>query len=174
MKQVRIITGLSLLVFLACLGCSSPPQKVTVFKTFPLNGKVDTITKTGVTFDKNVSSDGKGSLKITATGPTVVRLFETGDLDIDNGKLIYQAALKTKDVQGNVYLEMYCHFLGKGEFFSRSLQSPITGTTDWTTEETPFYLKKGENPDNIKLNLIFTSQGTAWIDNIKILKTPWR
>jgi hypothetical protein len=36
-----------------------------------------------VEIDKGVSSDGNGSLRITATGPTVVRLFETGDIDVE-------------------------------------------------------------------------------------------
>jgi len=46
----------------------------------------------------------------------------------------------------------------------------VSGTTDWTTEETPFFLQKGENPDNIKLNLVMNGTGTAWIDDIRLLK----
>ena len=67
---------------------------------------------------------------------------------------------------------MWCRFPGKGEFFSRGLQSPLTGTTDWTTEETAFFLKKGENPDNVKLNLVINGSGTAWIDDVRLLKGP--
>ncbi len=47
-----------------------------------------------------------------------------------------------------------------------------TGTTNWTTMETPFFLKKGENPDNIKLNLVIKGKGTVWIDDIRLLKAP--
>ena len=61
---------------------------------------------------------------------------------------------------------------GKGEFFSRGLQSPLTGTTNWTTEETPFLLKKGEKPDLVKLNLVINGKGTAWIDDVLLLKGP--
>jgi hypothetical protein len=39
-------------------------------------------------------------------------------------------------------------------------------------EETPFFLKKGENPDNVKLNLVINGKGTAWIDDIRVLKGP--
>ena len=130
------------------------------------------MTRSGVQFDKEVSSDGNGSLKIIATEPTVVRLFELGDIDIENARLIYQAKVRTEGVEGQVFLEMWCHFPGKGEFFSRGLQTPLTGTTNWTTEETPFFLKKGENPDNVKLNLVINGKGTAWIDDIRILKSP--
>ncbi len=75
-------------------------------------------------------------------------------------------------MEGQVFLEMWCHFAGKGEFFSRGLQAPLTGTTDWTTEETPFFLKKGENPDNVKLNVVINGKGTAWVDDVKLLRAP--
>jgi len=107
-----------------------------------------------------------------AKEPTVVRLFELGDIDVENARLIYQAKVRTEGVEGQVFLEMWCHFPGKGEFFSRGLQTPLTGTTNWTTEETPFFLKKGENPDNVKLNLVINGKGTAWIDDIRVLKGP--
>jgi hypothetical protein len=109
---------------------------------------------------------------MVATEPTAVRLFELGDIDVENARLIYQAKVRTEGVEGQVYLEMWCHFPGKGEFFSRGLQTPLTGTTNWTTEETPFFLKKGENPDNVKLNLVINGKGTAWIDDIRVLEAP--
>jgi hypothetical protein len=67
---------------------------------------------------------------------------------------------------------MWCYFPGKGEFFSRGLQTALTGSSDWTTQETFFFLKKGENPDNVKLNLVINGKGTAWIDDIHLLKGP--
>jgi hypothetical protein len=75
-------------------------------------------------------------------------------------------------MDGQAYLEMMCHFPGKGEFFSRGLMNPLTGTTDWMTIETPFLLKMGENPDNVKLNLVVNGTGTVWIDDIRLLKGP--
>jgi hypothetical protein len=86
--------------------------------------------------------------------------------------LIYKAKLKTKDVQGKVYLEMWCSFPGLGEFFSRSLNSPLSGTVDWTTIETPFFLKKGQKPELIKLNVVINGQGILWIDDISLVKVP--
>jgi hypothetical protein len=35
-----------------------------------------------------------------------------------------------------------------------------------------FFLKKGEKPDYIKLNLVIEGKGTAWIDDIGLFKTP--
>jgi hypothetical protein len=145
---------------------------VTEIKRFPLDNLEGIITRSGVQIDKQISNDGNGSLRITAIGPMVVRLFEVGNIDAENARLIYQAKLRTEGIEGKVYLEMWCHFPGKGESFSRGLQTPLTGTTVWTSEETPFFLKKGENPDNIKLNLVIDGKGTAWIDDIRLMKGP--
>jgi hypothetical protein len=163
---------LGMCVAFILVGCSKAPQEVVELKRFPIDSLEGIMTRSGVQFDKEVSSDGNGSLKIIATEPTVVRLFELGDIDIENARLIYQAKVRTEGVEGQVFLEMWCHFPGKGEFFSRGLQTPLTGTTNWATEETPFFLKKGENPDNVKLNLVINGKGTAWIDDIRVLKGP--
>lgn len=167
------------LVFCVCvlfiftaIGCTKPSIEVVELKMFPVDSLEGIITQSGVEIDKAVSSDGNGSLKITATEPTVVRLFEVGDIDVENARLIYKAKVRTEGIDGKVYLEMWCNLPGKGVFFSRGLQTPLTGTTNWTTEETPFFLKKGENPDNVKLNLITDGKGTAWIDDIRLMKGP--
>ena len=141
-------------------------------KRFPLDEMDGIIAQSGVQLDREISSDGNGSLRIDALKPTTIRLFETGDIDIENARLIYQARVRTENVEGQVYLEMWCHFAGTGDFFSKGLMTPLSGTTDWTTEETPFFLKAGENPDNVKLNLVINGKGTVWIDDIRLLKGP--
>jgi len=163
---------MSVMMIFAAVSCSKSSTRVVELKQFPIDSMEGIITQSGVEIDKAVSNDGNGSLRITATEPTIVRLFEVGDIDIENARLIYQAKVRTENVDGKVYLEMWCHFPGKGDFFSRGLQTYLTGTTNWTTQETPFFLKKGENPDNIKLNLIIDGKGTAWIDDIRLVRGP--
>jgi len=153
-------------------GCSKQSNKVTVLKEFPVDNLNEIITQSGVGIVKNVSSDGNGSLRIVAKEPTIVRLFEVDDIDVDDARLIYQARVRTKDVEGQVYLEMWCHFPGQGEFFSRGLDSPLTGTTNWVTLQIPFFLKKGEKPDYVKLNIVINGTGTVWIDDVRLLKAP--
>jgi hypothetical protein len=152
--------------------CEEKYSPVRILREFPLDKIDGVISRNNVEIDKKVSSDGHGSLKINATRPVALQLFETGDLDVEDAQLIYQAKLKTENLEGNVYIEMWMVFTGKGEFFSKSLQAIKTGTMDWSTSETPFFLKKGENPDNIKLNLVITGKGTVWIDEMKLLKAP--
>jgi hypothetical protein len=143
---------------------------VTELEAFALDDLQGLITQSGVSIDKAISSDGNGSLRIDSTEPTKIHLFDTGDIDIENARLIYQAKVRTENLEGQVYLEMWCHFPVKGEFFSKGLMNPLTGTTDWTNLETPFLLKKGENPDNIKLNLVITGKGIVWIDDVRLVK----
>jgi hypothetical protein len=153
-------------------GCLTGQVAVAELKSFPTDTIDGVITRTDVTIDKDVSSTGKGSVKMTANEPRTVRLFETGPIDVDNARLIYKAKLRTENVKGQAYLEMWCSFPGKGEFFSRGLQNPVSGTNEWTTVETPFFLKSGEKPDNVKLNVVINGTGTVWIDDVKLLKGP--
>jgi hypothetical protein len=80
--------------------------------------------------------------------------------------------LRTEGVVGEVFLEMWCHFPGQGEFFSRGLQTQLSGDNSWVSQETPFFLNEGENPDNVKINVVIKGSGTVWIDDIKLLKAP--
>jgi hypothetical protein len=150
--------------------CSQSVSQVAELKSFHMDNLEGLITQSGVQIDKAVSSDGQGSLRVIATEPVVVRLYEVRDLNIENARLMYQAKVRTEGVEGQVYLEMWCHFPGKGEFFSRGLQNALTGTSNWVTMETPFILKKGEKPDYIKLNVVINGKGTVWIDDIRLLK----
>jgi len=170
MRDLVLFVCVWMMFFL--VSCSNPSEQVLELRHFPIDSMEGIITRSGVAIDKEISRDGNGSLKITSTRPTVIRLFQTGDIDAENARLIYQARLRTENVEGRAYLEMWCHFPGKGEFFSRGLQTPLAGTTEWTTEETPFFLKKGENPDNVKLNLVIDGKGTAWIDDVRLLRAP--
>lgn len=167
---IFICTLLSAGVLSAC--GTQQAGEVAIVKNYPLDSTEGVLTTSGVGFDADVSSDGAGSLRIEATQPVIVRLFETGDIDVENARLLYKARLKTEQANGAVYLEMWCHFPGVGEAFSRGLQSPLSGTTEWVTEEIPFFLKKGENPDNVKLNLVINGTGTVWIDSIELISAP--
>jgi hypothetical protein len=166
-RALTIITGLCVLI---AISCSKPgPQLI---KAYPVDSLDWLISTNGVELDKNVSSDGHGSLRITATEPTTVRLYETPNLNIENARVLYQAKLKSKDLGGKAYLEMWVHINGKGEFFSRGLDHTITGNTDWVSEEIPFFINKSLQCDSVKLDLVIDGKGTVWVDDIKLYKAP--
>jgi len=160
------------MVALACGGKKPAAVEPAILMDYPIASADGVLDRTHAVFDSVTTDDGNGSLRITAEAPVTVRLFETGDVDVENARLVYRARLRTADVEGNVYLEMWCSFAGKGEFFSRALQTPLSGTVEWSSQETPFFLKAGENPDNVKLNLVVNGTGTVWIDRVQLVKGP--
>jgi hypothetical protein len=67
---------------------------------------------------------------------------------------------------------MWCRFPGKGEFFSKGFHNAVKGTNDWSDLEIPFYLKKNQSPDLVKLNVTVEGSGTLWLKDVQILQTP--
>jgi len=173
-KRAAAGVGAAVLLALATAACTrTSGGKDLELRRFPLDTSEGVIQKTGVEIDRNVKAHGAGCLKVTVTEPSIIRLFETGPVDIEDATLVYRARLRTENAQGNVYLEMWCRFPGIGEFFSRGLRSPLRGTNDWTTQEIPFFLKKGVKPDDVKLNVVSEGPGVIWIDDIRLFKrTP--
>lgn len=109
---------------------------------------------------------------IDSKGNQTVRLFEVEGPQLEQCLLTYRARMKAEAVSGRAYLEMWCRLPGRGEFFSKGLNQTITGTTDWCSYEIPFYLKKGQRPDLIKLNVVIEGTGKIWLKDVELLKTP--
>jgi hypothetical protein len=128
------------------------------------------IAQSGIQFDKAVSSDGNGSIKIEASGPIVIPLYNIDDVRVDDAQIIYEAKVKSESLNGQTYLEMWCVSKDKGEYYSRGFDSAIAGTTGWQTIKTVFLLRKNEMPDQIKLNVVVNGVGTVWIDDIHLSK----
>ncbi len=124
--------------------------------------------------DKPLSQDDitadQDGWRIESKEGRTVRLFEIANPGIEECMVVYEARLKTQKVRGKAYLEMWCRFPDKGEFFSKDIANPTGGTTDWVSCQTVFWLKKGERPDLIKLNVVIEGAGTLWIKDIKLRK----
>jgi hypothetical protein len=126
--------------------------------------------------DKPITEDGvdveEGGWRIESQEKRTVRLFEVSEPGVEQCMLTYRAQLKAADVEGGGYLEMWCRLPGRGEFFSKGLHNKVQGTTDWASYEIPFFLKKGQRPDLIKLNLVFEGAGTVWMKDVELLRAP--
>jgi len=109
---------------------------------------------------------------IDSSGNEVIRFFEIADPQVEQCLLTYRAKIKTDALSGRAYLEMWCRFPGRGEFFSKGVNQTVSGTTDWMSNETPFYLKKGERPDLIKLNVAVEGKGKVLVKDLELLATP--
>jgi hypothetical protein len=166
---------LALVIGLATSACTSGPAPKTAaveLKHFPLDNLEGVRATTGASFDPKISADGKGSLRVEAKEPVTVPLFEVTDVGVENATLIYQASLQSENLDGKAFLEMWVRIPGKGEFFSRGLDRPITGTMSWMTLATPFFLQAGQKPDLIRLNLVVQGKGRVRIDDVHLMRGP--
>ncbi len=168
MRWVAITGSLSLMI--AC--SSGAPSTPTTLVHLPLDSPSEIISSHLAGFDSTESSDGAGSLIVQTAVPVIVQVACLDEIDAEDCRLSYQAFIRSDELEGSAFLEMWCYFDGKGEFFSRDVATPITGTTEWTRETTPFYLRSGERPDRVTLNLIITGSGTVWIDDISVVRQP--
>jgi hypothetical protein len=125
---------------------------------------------TTIQTDSKTKTEGKGSVKITTKHPTTVCLGEVAGLDIENVRLIYRAKVKS-DLEGVAFLEMWVH-VNSGQYFSKGMNDPIEGKTDWKSILTPFLFQKGQKPDKVVLNLVINGKGTVWIDDVVLSRAP--
>jgi len=130
-------------------------------------------TKSDMTISKDSVALEGDAWRITGSGGSqTVRLFEIKDPGLERCMLTYRAQMKSEGVEGKAYLEMWCGLPGRGEFFSRDLNNAVVGTKDWASYEIPFYLKQGQRPDLIKLNLVIEGSGSAWVKDVQLLYAP--
>jgi hypothetical protein len=139
---------------------SGPPKTIRLFHTSDATLSKDSIT---VAQDRWV---------VEAKGDQTIRLFEIQNPDVEQCLVTYRATMKTEGLAGRAFLEMWCRLPGRGEFFSKGLNQAVTGTTGWASYEIPFYLKKGQRPELIKLNLVIEGRGKVSMKDVQLLKTP--
>ncbi len=169
MKTVITLQAVLVALVLSVAGCTDKGKELFSHAGEDLEG-VKTLT--GVTVDRNDCFEGTGCLKIESESGRTVRLFETGDVDVEDARLLYSARLRSRDLTGEAYLEMLVNIPGRGKFFSKGLDQKLTGTTEWVEVTIPFFLKSGQDPDNIQLNVVIQGKGTVWADDIKLKSAP--
>lgn len=169
MKSWPLIIVISIMTL--TVGCSRSP-KTKIIVDYPLDNMANVISSNNIVFDKDISSDGKGSLKIEASSPVTISLLNVTNLNLDNVRLTYSARVRTQKVIGQVYLEMYSYASGFPTLESRGQATLQSGTDGWKDQETTLDLLGPVKPDSIMLSLAFNGTGTAWIDDIKLTSGP--
>lgn len=139
---------------------SGPPKTLRTFQP------------TDATITRASAPSEPGAWRFELAEPQSVRLFEVENPGVEQCMIAYRAKLRGEGLTGRAFLEMWCRFPGRGEFFSKGLSHAIKGTTEWARCETPFYLKKGQAPDLIMLNVAVEGKGTLWIKGVELLATP--
>lgn len=139
---------------------AGPPQTLRAFHTSD-----PTITRDTLSVDQDAWC-------IDSKEKQTVKLFEVPSSEVEQCVLTFRAKMKSSGLQGRAFLELWCRIPGLGEYFSKGLNKAVRATTDWASYEIPFFLKKGQKPDLIKLNLVVEGIGKTWIKDIELLKTP--
>jgi hypothetical protein len=158
----HILIAMTLSVFLATATLAGDLQKLSLDDLSSMGLKIEA--------DAKFKVQGEGSIRITTQWPTTVCLGELSGLNVEDAKLIYKAQVKS-DLEGAAYLELWAH-VGGGQYFSRGMNDPIQGRSDWKAIQTPFMFQKGQNPDKVTLNIVINGRGTIWIDDIVLSKEP--
>jgi hypothetical protein len=145
------------------MGVPTPAGPQQLLRAFTTGEPV--ITQAGIRVES-------GTWRVDAPPAQTVRLFEVVEPGVEQCLLAFRAELRTEGLQGRAYLEMWCRVRGMGEFFSKGLIQAARGTADWARFEVPFFLRKGQRPDLLKLNLVVEGQGTVWLRNLELHRTP--
>ena len=111
-------------------------------------------------------------LDVVADAAGAVCLFEVPVDGLEQCTITWRLRISTSQLASLAYAEMWCRIAGNGEFFSRALNQKLRGDNDSVTVELPFYLKKGQQPDLLKLNMVFEGPGSVRLKELEILATP--
>jgi len=126
---------------------------------------------TTVSTDTVIKKEGTGSIKIATQGPANICLGVVQPLNIENARLVYQARVKSENLEGAAFLEMWCE-VGGGRYFSRGMDSTVAGTMDWQILQTPFFLQPGQEVNRVTLHIVINGKGTVWVDDVVLFKEP--
>lgn len=170
-RHSRSIGAACVLALLALGACDVGPSRLPDMALYAdgLDSARSVAPQPGVSFDPDQSVDGRGSLRIDASGErTVVQIADVAIDAPELPRLAYRAKLRAENVTGRAYLEMWVTVAGMGEFFSRALHSQLSGTSEWSTHEAPFFLEAGQIPTRAKLNVVVEGGGTVWVDGARL------
>jgi hypothetical protein len=115
------------------------------------------------------------ALKIDTEWPTTICIKQLNLIEkrVADTTVTYSAEVKSQDLDGAAYLEMWLHFPGATKaVVARSLLRPVKGTQSWTKLETSFALSKGQVPDRATLLIAINGRGTVWVKDVDLQRNP--
>lgn len=120
--------------------------------------------------DTAVKAEGSGSLRVTTLWPTTVCLGEVAGLQIESGRLVYTAKVKSDLSAGEAYLELWVQTAAGEEFFAKGMDNPVQGRMDWRLLSASFVPKKIGRLRKATMNLVVNGKGTVWVDDVRLAK----
>ena len=139
---------------------------------FPLSG-AGVPPSADAVFDPGVSQDGNGSLRVETAEGGRLRLYELDDVGPVEGRLVYTGFLRSRDLQGMAFLEMWCHPAEGNPAFVRGMSQRVEKTSDWKPTELGFSKPETcSDPSFVELNVVIQGAGTVWIDDLRLWSVP--
>lgn len=116
------------------------------------------------------------AVKIETAWPTTINVTRVNLLDkhLQQTVLTFSAQLKSEELTGNGYLEMWVHVPGSngGNFVVRGLDRPLQPNNPWSEFQTSFTLIKDQVPDYVTLNLVINGRGYVWLKDVHLRHNP--
>ena len=151
---------------------ATPGESAVELAHFPL-AENDLPAGRDATFDAEISQDGGGSLRVEADGGGRLRLYELDDVGPIEERLVYTGFLRSRDLDGSAFLELWCRPAAGDPAFVRGLPTGVSGSSEWTPQVIGF-----TNPDlcsgrvSVELNVVIQGTGTVWVDNLRLWSVP--
>ena len=88
---------------------------------------------------------------------------------------LVRGRVRTEDVIGIGFLEMWSDLGAQGRYFSRTLGSTgpmrnLAGTQDWRTFVLPFQLGDGPTPRALELNVVLPGSGKVFLEGLELVQ----
>lgn len=150
----------------------APAESAVELAHFPL-GEEDLPAGRDATYDAETSQDGGGSLRVEADGGGRLRLYELDDVGPIEERLVYTGFLRSRDLDGTAFLELWCRPATGDPAFVRGLPTGVSGSSEWTPQVVGFTnpeLCRG--PVSVELNVVIQGSGTVWVDNLRLWSVP--
>ncbi|MEJ2368503.1 MAG: hypothetical protein P8Z49_09210 [Acidobacteriota bacterium] len=166
-KTLWLMTAAAGLLMLAACGKKGQEGPV-VEQTFPCDNLQQVVSPEYVSLDKTTSADGKGSIKITASQPTTIKLFNI-KYPGKNSKFTFDIKMKTENFSGQAYLKMDILYEGGGHASIQNYQDALMGDSGgWVPESISYTVP--QKPYAIEISAVLNGTGTVWFDDGKLIR----
>lgn len=115
------------------------------------------------------SSDGYGSIEITAAQPRFLRLAEIRDIPMGGSTIVAQAQIWTEGFgNGSVYLKLSPVLPGRQLTDKAGHPGIIGGRARWNRTRVDQHYTKELAPSRVVVSIGLNGRGTAWVDDLRI------
>ncbi|HSI63669.1 MAG TPA: hypothetical protein VLE43_11140 [Candidatus Saccharimonadia bacterium] len=155
--------------FAATLIPTQVSAQTTVLGSFPCDDLKQ--VKTKITHDVTASADGNGSIKVEAVQNALVTIADQSGLSVKEGHTLWcTIKVKCAGVKQRAYLEMWCEVAEGRRAFSKGLDQPLQGDSDWKEIRLPMMVNGDFTVSRALVNVVIEGPGTVWVDQVTFAK----